>query len=152
MRGRSFPPIADELSVPPAPTFVRRWSNMNGLHILAEFFDCRGDARLLSESPRLADLCREVCAAAGLTVVAQAFHQFAGAGATGAIVLAESHLTIHTWPELNAVSLDVYVCNFSRDNRAAARQAFERLHAAFQPERLTQREISRGALDAHQCD
>jgi S-adenosylmethionine decarboxylase len=66
------------------------------------------------------------CAEAGLEVVAAAFHQFPAAGATGALVLAESHLAIHTWPELDAVTLDLYVCNHSQDNRAAAEAAYAR--------------------------
>ena len=66
------------------------------------------------------------------------------AGATGAVVLAESHLAVHTWPELRAVTLDLYVCNFSRDNSAAARAAFAQLIARFCPHRCVQREIVRG--------
>ena len=86
----------------------------------------------------------------GLTPVGQLFHQFGSAdepaGATGAVVLAESHLAVHTWPELDAVTLDLYVCNFSRDNSRAAREACARLIAAFAPERVEQREIQRGGL------
>lgn len=124
---------------------------MNGLHILAEFHACAGARRLLISADALAALCREVCHAAGLSPVAEAFHQFQGpgeecgaAGATGAIVLAESHLAIHTWPELDGVTLDLYVCNFSQDNRTAAEQAFAALRDAFAPRRVERRDILRG--------
>jgi S-adenosylmethionine decarboxylase proenzyme len=117
---------------------------MNGLHILAEFHACAGDGRLLREADRLAELCRRACGEAGLSVVAAAFHQFPAAGATGALVLAESHLAIHTWPELDAVTLDLYVCNHSQDNRAAAAAAYDILRAAFQPRRIVRRDIDRG--------
>lgn len=117
---------------------------MNGLHILAEFHACAGDGRLLREADRLAELCRRACGDAGLTVVAAAFHQFPAAGATGALVLAESHLAIHTWPELDAVTLDLYVCNHSQDNRTAAEAAYEILRAAFQPRRIVRRDVTRG--------
>ena len=70
------------------------------------------------------------------------------AGATGAVVLAESHLAVHTWPELRAVTLDLYVCNFSHDNSAAARAAFAQLIARFCPHRCVQREIVRGQIGA----
>lgn len=119
---------------------------MNGLHILAEFHACQGERRLLHDASALARLCREACATAGLEVVAAAFHQFPGAGATGALVLAESHLAIHTWPELDAVTLDLYVCNHSRDNRAAAEAAYAALHAAIRPGRAQRRDIERGTL------
>ena len=119
---------------------------MNGLHILAEFHDCQGSRRLLLEAEALAGLCRRACVDAGLEVVAAAFHQFPGAGATGALVLAESHLAVHTWPELDAVTLDLYVCNHSRDNRAAAESAYCALATAFQAKRCVRRDIERGAV------
>ncbi|MCK9387507.1 MAG: adenosylmethionine decarboxylase [Sulfuritalea sp.] len=120
---------------------------MNGLHILAEFHACQGDRRLLLDAGMLADVCRGACTNAGLEVVAEAFHQFADAGATGALVLAESHLAIHTWPELDSVTLDLYVCNYSQDNRAAAENAYSALRAEFKPQRIMRRNISRGGLD-----
>ena len=123
---------------------------MNGLHILADFHACEGDRRLLLEAGRLAELCRRACTEVGLSVVAAAFHQFPAAGATGALVLAESHLAIHTWPELDAVTLDLYVCNHSQDNRAAATAAYEILRVAFQPRRIVRRDVDRGDLVAQE--
>ena len=119
---------------------------MNGLHILAEFHACAGDRRLLQDAVPLAALCRRACADAGLAVVAEAFHQFPDAGATGALVLVESHLAIHTWPELEGVTLDLYVCNFSQDNRAAAEAAYEILRAEFKPQRVVRHDVKRGAI------
>jgi spermidine synthase/S-adenosylmethionine decarboxylase len=121
---------------------------MNGLHLIAELHDCRCSPQLLSSVDALRELCLAVCSVPGLTPVGEVFHQFGSeaepAGATGAVILAESHLAVHTWPELDAVTLDLYVCNFSQDNSTAARDACERLIAAFAPERLERREISRG--------
>lgn len=123
---------------------------MNGLHILAELHRCAGSRQLLTSAKTLALLCRETCRSAGLTPVAEAFHQFQGAseegGATGAIVLAESHLAIHTWPELDGVTLDLYVCNFSQDNRVAAERVFAALCGAFLPREINRRDIVRGQL------
>ncbi|MDO8790083.1 MAG: adenosylmethionine decarboxylase [Sulfuritalea sp.] len=120
---------------------------MNGLHILAEFHACEGDRRLLLDADMLAALCRRACATAGLLVVAEAFHQFPAAGATGALVLAESHLAIHTWPELDAVTLDLYVCNYSQDNRAAAETAYSALLNELKPMKIVRRDISRGGFE-----
>ncbi len=120
---------------------------MNGLHILAEFHACQGDRHLLLDAAMLAASCRRACAEAGLPVVAEAFHQFPDAGATGALVLAESHLAIHTWPELDSVTLDLYVCNFSQDNRAAAETAYEALRKDLQPTRIVRRNVARGGID-----
>jgi len=125
---------------------------MNGLHILAEFHACEGDRNLLLDAAMLAAQCRRACAEAGLVVVADAFHQFAAAGATGALVLAESHLAIHTWPELNSVTLDLYVCNYSQDNRAAAETAYSALRTEFKPKRIVRRDVTRGGLDPDHPD
>lgn len=122
---------------------------MNGLHILAEFHDCACEAGLLSQVAGLKQLCLSACVGPGLTVVAEAFHGFgteeAPSGATGAVVLAESHLAVHTWPELAAVTVDIYVCNYSQDNRLAAESAFTRLREAFRPERCVRRDVERGS-------
>lgn len=121
---------------------------MKGLHILAEFHGCACEHALLRDPAALEAAALAACRLAGLTVVAQVFHGFGTpqqpAGATGAVVLAESHLAVHTWPELGAVTADVYVCNFSRDNRAAAETAFQALEKAFRPGRTVRRDVLRG--------
>ena len=121
---------------------------MNGLHLIAELHDCRCEPRLLCSVDALRELCLSVCAVPGLTPVGQVFHQFMDgdqpAGATGAVILAESHLAVHTWPEKKAATLDLYVCNFSQDNSVAARSACDRLMAAFMPAHVERREIERG--------
>lgn len=121
---------------------------MRGLHLIAELYDCAGDPRLLTEVEALRALCLEVCALPGLTPVGDFFYQFPGlmqpGGVTGAVVLAESHLTVHTWPEERAATLDLYVCNYRHDNGAVARLACQRLFDALQPTRFVRRELRRG--------
>ena len=121
---------------------------MHGLHLIAELNQCHCDLRLLQDAQVLRTLCLAVCAEPGLTPVGEVFHQFGSAdqpaGATGAVVLAESHLAVHTWPEMMAVTLDLYVCNFSQDNSVAAHRAFARLLEAFAAKHVVQREIERG--------
>ena len=120
---------------------------MLGLHLIAELHGCRCSSRLLDDAALLQDLCLAACSTPGLTPVGVLFHQFGSAteaaGATGAVVLAESHLAVHTWPEARAVTLDLYVCNFSQDNSAAARLAWQRLVDAFAPCRVVMRELER---------
>jgi S-adenosylmethionine decarboxylase len=123
---------------------------MKGLHILAELHGCAADAAPLREVAVLRVVCLDACRAAGLSIVAEAFHGFADAGATGAVVLAESHVAVHTWPELDAVTLDIYVCNYSQDNRAAAESTYAALCAAFRPREAVRRDVIRGELEADQ--
>ena len=84
----------------------------------------------------------------GLTVVGDAFHQFSPQGVTGTVLLAESHLAIHTWPEHGFVTVDVYVCNLATDNTAKAERLFRALEAALKPQRTKFHSIRRGGTDA----
>jgi S-adenosylmethionine decarboxylase proenzyme len=109
---------------------------MHGLHLIADLRECEGGA--LDDLAALRALCLEVVAEAGLRAVGELFHPFTDAagraqGVTGVVLLAESHLAIHTWPELRGVTADVYVCNLGSDNSAAAERAMARLVEAFRP-------------------
>ena len=97
---------------------------MKGLHIIGDLYNCAPNEFLIS-AKALRTLCVGACKTAGLSVLGDHFYQFdalakqdepQAAGATGAVVLAESHLAIHTWPERNQATLDVYVCNVTADN------------------------------------
>jgi S-adenosylmethionine decarboxylase proenzyme len=119
---------------------------MKGLHVLATLHRCRGGGRELTELGALRALCVTSIDRAGLTAVGEVFHQFPGGGVTGCVVLAESHLAIHTWPELAAVTLDLYVCNLSGDNAARARGVLDDLVRVFEPETLERCDVPRGGL------
>ncbi|MCL2589754.1 MAG: S-adenosylmethionine decarboxylase [Betaproteobacteria bacterium] len=123
---------------------------MEGLHILAEFQQCQAGQELMCSAEALERLCLSACQEAGLTVVGKLFLPFgtpqAPLGATGAVILAESHLALHTWPERQAVTFDLYVCNFSRDNRAAAESVYAHMLCAFHPQAPHRRDIWRGEV------
>ncbi len=126
---------------------------MNGLHLIADLHDCRCTPSLLLDAPELEIYCVSACQRHGLTVVGRLFHAFQNtdgqaAGVTGTVVLAESHLAIHTWPEIGAVTLDVYVCNFSGDNSARAQALFAEVLARFEPARIERHAVRRGQLMA----
>jgi len=126
---------------------------MQGLHLTGDLFDCGCSAAFLTDLPTLSTLCRDAAVDSGLTVVDEKFHVFPSAdgepgGITGALLLAESHLAVHTWPERRGVTLDVYVCNFTSDNCAKAQQLFDTLMMAFRPASQTVNRIERGDLAA----
>ena len=105
-----------------------------GLHLLGDLHGCRGEGRLMHDATHLQAFCQRAVADAGLTAVGALFHSFGeGAGVTGVVVLAESHLSIHTWPEDGYVTLDVYVCSYSTDNSDSAQKLFDTVATAFGP-------------------
>ena len=122
---------------------------MQGLHLTMDLYDCGGPPGLLTQEATLAQLCRSRTDAAGLTVVAEKWHTFPSwqgepGGVTGMLLLAESHLAVHTWPERGAVTLDVYVCNFTEDNTGKAQALITELMEAFAPRRAQQQSLQRG--------
>ena len=106
--------------------------------------------RFAVSSNKLRSLCVKACQDVGLTVLGDHFYQFDGAdgtqngGATGAVVLAESHLAIHTWPERDGATLDVYVCNYTADNTAKAEAVYQALIKALKPGDVLVERIERG--------
>ena len=126
---------------------------MKGLHITAELHGCPARGAALTDNGSLRRLCLHAVQRAGLTPVGELFHTFAvpggqgggPSGITGVVLLAESHLAVHTWPELAAVTLDAYVCNFGSDNSDRARQMVDALVAAFEPAHIERRETMRGS-------
>jgi S-adenosylmethionine decarboxylase len=119
---------------------------MHGLHLTADLRDCAPDRPVLADAQALRTLCREAVAAAGLTPVGELFHTFPGGGATGVVLLAESHVAVHTWPELGAVTLDVYVCNLGADNSERARRLLAALEQGFGAQRAERHVLERGAV------
>lgn len=119
---------------------------MHGLQLTADLHGCAGRHIEMRDARALRALCLREVASAGLHAVESLFHPFEGAGITGVVLLAESHVAVHTWPELGAVTLDVYVCNVSTDNAPAAERLMAALVAAFEPSRVDRRALQRGSL------
>jgi spermidine synthase len=117
---------------------------MNGLHLIGDLTGCRCDPKVLLDGERFREQCLQMVRDAGLTIMDSTFRQFEGSGFTGTVVLAESHLAIHTWPEQGGLTLDIYVCNFSGDNSDKARALFRALIDHFQPTEAATHEIDRG--------
>ena len=84
---------------------------MQGLHLTADLHDCQCAARWLVDAQALGAHCTAAVRSAGLQPVGELFHRFPDTaegpgGVTATVLLAESHLCVHTWPERRAVTLD----------------------------------------------
>jgi S-adenosylmethionine decarboxylase len=122
---------------------------MQGLHLTADLHDCHCDERWLTDATLLGERCVRLVADVGLQAVAQLFHTFAPtakgpSGVTATVLLAESHLCVHTWPEQRAVTLDVYVCNFGADHSAKAQALMDALLALFEADQVIRNRLLRG--------
>ena len=127
---------------------------MRGLQLTADLRGCAVGRPAMTDPEALRDACRSAVRAAGLTPVGELFHHFEAAGAasgaaangiTAVVLLAESHVAVHTWPELGAATLDVYVCNIGRDNSARAEALLAALIDLFAPTAVERHALLRGA-------
>ncbi|TXI19010.1 MAG: adenosylmethionine decarboxylase [Roseateles sp.] len=125
---------------------------MIGLHLTADLGAVDAALPAMTQADALRALCVAAVRESGLQPVGELFHSFptapgaSAAGVTGVVLLAESHLAVHTWPEVGRVTLDVFVCNQSTDNSGRAQRLLDELLRAFRPgESLLQR-LQRGAL------
>jgi len=111
-----------------------------GRHILVEAYDC--DPSALDDILGLEQSMKEAAEAAGATVVESAFRKFEPHGVSGVLVISESHLTIHTWPEFGYAAIDLFTCGCNADPW----KAFERLSSYLGSSRTTSIEILRGHI------
>jgi S-adenosylmethionine decarboxylase proenzyme len=88
-------------------------NNALGRHLLVEFYNC--DAAVLDDVDRVESIMNQAAVACGATIVQSTFHRFEPYGVSGVVVIAESHLAVHTWPEYRFASVDLYTCGDSCD-------------------------------------
>jgi S-adenosylmethionine decarboxylase len=112
-----------------------------GIHILSSLYACEKVNSLEKEalSAKITQLLHDN----QLTKLGEFFHEFEGGGITALIALAESHLALHTWPELSYLTLEIYVCNYSRDNTEAAELVHAGLISFLEPGRVETHRIHR---------
>lgn len=122
---------------------------MQGLHLTADLHGCQCAAHWLTDATRLLAHCTQAVQRSGLQAVNQLAHSFPASsqgpgGVTATVLLAESHLCIHTWPETRAVTVDVYVCNFGADHSAKAHALMDVLVEHFAPTHADRQALQRG--------
>ena len=126
---------------------------MQGLHLTADLYHCACSDDLMLDDAAIAALCGAHTLSAGLTRVDERWVKFPDyqgqpGGVTGTILLAESHLAIHTWPETGNVTIDVYVCNFSGDNTGKAQALMDGVVAAYAPQHAVRQQLWRGDISS----
>jgi len=111
-----------------------------GRHILCEAFGC--DSELLNDRQKVEATMVQAALEAGAEVREVAFHQFSPQGVSGVVVISESHLAIHTWPEIGYAAIDVFTCG----ERVDPWQACNYLIESFRAQNATTTEVKRGVL------
>ncbi len=108
-----------------------------GHHIIVNLLKC--PAKVLEKVNIVQKLLNEIVSEASLTKVGESFYQFEPKGVTGIILLAESHISIHTWPEHESAAVDIFCCG----GKESAKKAYELLVKKFEPSNVKKHEVSR---------
>ena len=115
--------------------------NALGRHLLLELKDC--DREVLNDLGFLKGLLSAAASEAGATILGESFHQFNPHGVSGVVIIAESHLFIHTWPEHGYAAIDIFTCGNSVQPGKAAQILIRELDS----KNHSILEIQRGILD-----
>lgn len=106
-------------------------------HLVAEYYGC--DPTILDDPVLLAPILEEAAREANATVLKSCLHQFSPQGVSGVLILAESHLAVHTWPEHGYASVEIFTCGDSADPEAGHQFLLENLNPAHHERRVLQR-------------
>lgn len=112
--------------------------NVWGRHILAEVFGC--DEEILNNRELIEKIMVDSALEAGAEVREVTFHKFSPQGVSGVVVISESHITIHTWPELGYAAVDVFTCGEKVNPWNACNYILKQFNA----KHMTATEIKRG--------
>ncbi len=112
-----------------------------GKHVLVELYDC--DSKRLNDISFIKETMLAAAKKSGATVLGESFHQFSPQGVSGVIIIAESHLTIHTWPEHGYAGADIFTCG----TRVKPEKAAEVIIARLKPRTHSIIKLDRGNID-----
>ena len=112
-----------------------------GRHILVEFYNCNEEK--LKNPDYVDSVMTEAARIAKATIVQSVFHHFNPYGVSGAVIISESHLAIHTWPEYGYAAIDIFTCGDTINPWTA----FDYLEKAFEADKSESTEMPRGIVE-----
>ena len=108
----------------------------SGIHLIAEFWN----GEIVEDVSRMKKILVAAVKKANNTPLEIIIHKFQPQGMTGIVLLAESHIAIHTWPEFNYIALDIYTCG----DKGNPMKSLEYLKKEFKPKKVKIKKIKRG--------
>lgn len=106
-----------------------------GRHLIAEFYDC--DLSVIDDVEAMRAVLHATAKAVRATVVGEAFHHFAPQGVSGTLVIAESHISLHSWPEQGYVAVDIFTCGELDPNDGVETLAVQLKAASYRLQEIT---------------
>ena len=115
-----------------------------GKQILVEYYDC--DQSKINDVSYIENSLIEATKASNATIISHNFHKFSPYGVSGVVVIAESHVAIHTWPEYNYAAVDIFTCGDTIDPWIIQ----EQLKEYFESKNVSSMEMKRGLFKVPQ--
>lgn len=115
--------------------------NNTGLHILGTIYTKKIES--LSNFSGIERKISKIIKKNTLQELGSFYYRFKEGGFTGIVSLIESHVAFHTWPEFGFLTLDVYLCNYSRDNRKNCKNVFNQISKIFKPYKVDKKLVNR---------
>jgi len=109
-----------------------------GIHYVIEFSGC--DPTVIRSAECIKKILLEACKKAGVKVLNASFHQFRGGGASGIVLVSESHFSIHTWPEHKYAAVDILTCG----QNMTPEKAITFIRTAFRSKKVSMKKLKRG--------
>jgi S-adenosylmethionine decarboxylase len=112
-----------------------------GNHLIIELYNCKTD--IINDLHKVEDILMKSVNLSGAEIIAPVFHRFNPHGVSGVIVIAESHFSIHTWPEYGYCAVDIFTCGDTIDSQ----KALTFMKKAFEAKSISVVETKRGILN-----
>lgn len=112
--------------------------NHLGNHLIAEFWN----GKIIEDEKLLKDILFEAAIRSKNIPLKFVYHKFKPQGVTGVVLLQESHIAFHGWPEFNYLAIDIFTCG----DKTFPKKALKYLKSAFRPKRIEIKEVKRGLL------
>lgn len=114
-----------------------------GTHIMGDLLQCDPDYLFNLVIEDIKRKVSEIIQKNNLTELGSYYHRFENNSFTGIIALSESHISMHTWPELGIVNMDVYTCNYQNDNTDSTHATFDEIASLFGKSQIVKKEVRR---------
>jgi len=109
-----------------------------GIHLIAEFWY----GKVIEDPAKIKKILKKAVQESKSTPLEEMIHKFSPQGLTGVVLLAESHIALHSWPEIDYLAIDIFTCG----NKAMPEKALNYFKKVFKPKKVKIKEIRRGKL------
>ncbi|MCL5017320.1 MAG: S-adenosylmethionine decarboxylase [Patescibacteria group bacterium] len=115
----------------------------NSIQILADLSGCEASSAYFLNLASLKRRAGDIIRSAGFKIVRSCGHKFGDGGVSLLFIVSESHVAIHTWPEDKALNIDIFFCDYTKNNLKKSERAFRSFRDLYKPKKISRKNIKR---------